>query len=54
LWCGGGGGVGNACRFSSFSCLFNDTVSNLGYRKPSYWMAVKEELERLCKKAVMA
>jgi len=57
LWFGGGsgaGGVGRGCRFGSYSCLFNDAVSNLGYREPSYWMAVKEELERLCKKTVMA
>jgi len=52
LWCGGGG-VGSSGRLSSYSCLFNDAVSNLGYGEPSYWRAVKEELERLCKKVVM-
>lgn len=57
MWCGDGSGagvVGSGGRFGSYSCLFNDAVSSLGYRGPSYWMAVKEELERLCKKAAMA
>lgn len=52
MWCGGGGAgdVGSSGRFSSYSCLFNDAVSNLGYREHSYLRAVKEDWKDCARK----